>query len=180
MIQFRKNIVLIGMTGVGKTTIGKVLAMRLRVGFMDIDHEIEKQSNLKIKDFFKIYGEKEFRRIEKSTLLNTLKKKEKIVIASGAGIFSDEEIKDYLFDECICIFLKANLKSLISRLKKNLSNRPKLSEGKLEENLKQMYTDRIKHYEKSQITVEVDKISVPEAVSRINKALIKYGKFNQL
>ena len=179
MIQFRKNIVLIGMTGVGKTTIGKVLAMKLRVGFIDIDHEIEKQSNLKIKDFFKIYGEKEFRRIEKSTLLNTLKKKEKIVIASGAGIFSDEEIKDYLFDECICIFLKANLKSLISRLKKNLSNRPKLSEGKLEENLKQMYIERINDYRKCHITVNVDVTSTTEIVKKI-KISLKNEKFNKL
>ena len=60
-----KNIILIGMTGVGKTSIGKILAKEIKRDFHDVDHEIEKITNLKIKDFFQIYGEKEFRRLEK-------------------------------------------------------------------------------------------------------------------
>ena len=103
-----------------------------------------------------------------------------MIIASGAGILSDEEIKNIILNKCICIFLNANLSTLISRLKKNLSNRPKLSEGKLEEKLKQMYIERINDYKKSHVTIDVDNISIPEAVSRISKALIKYEKYNHL
>ena len=180
MEQLERRIVLVGMTGVGKTTIGKILAKELKMNFLDIDHEIEKQTNLKIKDFFKIYGETEFRRIEKSTLLECFRTKDRMIIASGAGILSDEEIKNIILSKCICIFLNANLSTLISRLKKNLSNRPKLSEGKLEENLKQMYIERINDYKKSHVTIDVDNISIPEAVSRISKALIKYEKYNHL
>ena len=180
MEQLERRIVLVGMTGVGKTTIGKILAKELKMNFLDIDHEIEKQTNLKIKDFFKIYGETEFRRIEKSTLLECFRTKDRMIIASGAGILSDEEIKNIILNKCICIFLNANLSTLITRLKKNLSNRPKLSEGKLEEKLKQMYIERINDYKKSHVTIDVDNISIPEAVSRISKALIKYEKFNHL
>ena len=71
------------MTGVGKTTIGKTLSKEIKMNFCDIDFEIEKATNLKIKDFFKMYGEK-FRRIEKITLLKFINSKENYVISPGA------------------------------------------------------------------------------------------------
>lgn len=169
-----KNIVLIGMTGVGKTTIGKVLSKEIIRSFCDIDQEIEKITNLKIKDFFLIYGEKEFRKLEKEILLKFINKKKKFVISPGAGILSDSELRKNLFENSICVFLDANINSLISRLKKNLSNRPKLKEGKLADNLKHMYTERINDYKKSHITVNVDDISISEIVKIILKALKKY------
>jgi shikimate kinase len=180
MRQLKKSIVLVGMTGVGKTTIGKILAREMKINFFDIDQEIEKITNLKIKDFFKMYGEQEFRRIEKSTLLGLIKRNEKNIIAPGAGIFSDNEIREKLNNDCICVFLNIHLNILTLRLKKNLSNRPKLSKGKLEDNLKEMYIKRFKDYEKSHITIDVNEISIPDVVSRINKALINYEKFNKL
>ena len=66
------------MTGVGKTTIGKNLSKEIKMNFCDIDFEIEKATNLKIKDFFKMYGENEFRRIEKITLLKFINSKRKL------------------------------------------------------------------------------------------------------
>ena len=166
-----KNIILVGMTGVGKTTIGKLLSKEISRKFYDIDHEIEKIANLKIKDFFLIYGEKEFRKLEKQTLLKLIKKKDKFVISPGAGILGDLELRNTVLNDCICIFLNANIGSLITRLKKNLANRPKLKEGKLEDNLKQMYTKRIKDYQKSHITINVDNISVPEILKKIKNGI---------
>ncbi len=172
----KKNIILVGMTGVGKTTIGKILSKEIGRDFYDIDREIEKITNLKIKDFFKMYGEEEFRRLEKSTLFKFLNDKKKFVISPGAGIFSDDEIKKTLLRDSICVFLNAKISLLIARLKKNLANRPKLSEGVLEESLKNMYTDRIESYKKSHITINVNRISISVTVDKVTKALIKYGK----
>ena len=67
-----KNIIIVGMTGAGKTTIGKILSKEIFRIFFDIDQEIEKISNLKIKDFFRIYGEAEFRKLEKSILIKLI------------------------------------------------------------------------------------------------------------
>ena len=159
------------MTGAGKTSIGKILAKEIKRNFHDIDHEIEKITNLKIRDFFQIYGEKEFRRLEKKIIIKILNRKNKFVISPGAGILNDREVKSFLFDRCICIFLNANINTLVLRLKKNLSNRPKLREGKLEDNLKQMYTDRINDYRKCHITVNVDFASITEIVQKIKLAL---------
>ena len=143
------------MTGAGKTTIGKILSKEISRNFFDIDQEIEKISNLKIKDFFRIYGEPEFRKLEKSILIKLINENNKLVISPGAGIFCNKELRDFLLKECICVFLNAELSTLISRLKKNLSNRPKLNKGKLEENLKQMYKERINLYNKSHFSINV-------------------------
>ena len=61
----KNNIVILGMTGVGKTTIGKILSKILKFKFIDVDYKIEKASNLKVSDFFEKYGEEEFRELEK-------------------------------------------------------------------------------------------------------------------
>ena len=169
-----KNIIIVGMTGAGKTTIGKILSKELSRNFFDIDHEVEKVTNLKIKDFFRIYGEPEFRRLERSILIKLINEKNKFVISPGAGIFCDQELREILLKECICVFLDARLNTLISRLKKNLSNRPKLNKGKLEDNLKQMYKERIDHYNKSHFSINVNDTPIFEIVRNITEALKKY------
>ena len=169
-----KNIIIVGMTGAGKTTIGKVLSKEISRNFFDIDQEIEKISNLKIKDFFRIYGESEFRKLEKSILIKLINEKNKFVISPGAGIFCNEELRETLLKECICVFLNAKLSTLISRLKKNLSNRPKLNKGKLEDNLKQMYKERINHYNKSHFSINVSDTPILEIVKNIIETLKQY------
>ena len=76
----KNNIVILGMTGVGKTTIGKILSKILKFKFIDIDYEIEIASNLKVQDFFEKYGEKEFRELERKILLRSLQKKDNTII----------------------------------------------------------------------------------------------------
>ena len=169
-----KNIIIVGMTGAGKTTIGKILSKEISRNFFDIDQEVEKVTNLKIKDFFRIYGEPEFRRLEKSILTKLITEKNKFVISPGAGIFCNEELREILLKECICVFLDAKLNTLVSRLKKNLSNRPKLNKGKLEDNLKQMYNERVHHYNKSHFSINVSNKPILEIVKNIIEALKKY------
>ena len=169
-----KNIIIVGMTGAVKTTIGKILSKEISRNFFDIDHEVEKVTNLKIKDFFRIYGEREFRRLERSILIKLISEKNKFVISPGAGIFCDKRLREILLKECICVFLNAKLNTLISRLKKNLYNRPKLNKEKLEDNLKQMYRERIDHYKKSHFSINVSETPILEIVKNIMEALKKY------
>ena len=152
-----KNIIIVGMTGAGKTTIGKILSKEISRNFFDIDQEIEKVSNLKIKDFFRIYGESEFRKLEKSILIKLINEKNKFVISPGAGIFCNEELREFLLKECICVFLNA-----------------KLSKGKLEDNLKQMYKERINHYNKSHFSINVSDTTILEVVKNIIETLKHY------
>ncbi len=173
----KNNIVMLGMTGVGKTTIGKILSKVLKAKFIDIDYEIEKASNLKIYDFFNQYGEKEFRKLEKKVLLKYLYNTNKAVISTGAGILSDNEIISSIHNNSVSIFLDIKITNLLERLKYNLKNRPKLRKGNLEENLETMYNKRISGYKQANIRVTVDQLSSADVVSRIVKKLNNYGKF---
>ena len=127
----KNNIVILGMTGVGKTTIGKILSKILKFKFIDVDYNIEKASNLKVSDFFEKYGEEEFRELEKKIFLKSLQSKENTIISSGAGILSDEEIILEMKKKSISIFLDINTSNLVNRLKYNIRNRPKLQRGNL-------------------------------------------------
>ena len=88
----KNNIVILGMTGVGKTTIGKILSKIIKFKFIDTDNEIERASNLKVHDFFEKYGEKEFRELEKKVFLRSLQKKKYYYIDRGRYIKSEEII----------------------------------------------------------------------------------------
>ncbi len=74
-MAYKKNIVLLGMMGVGKSTIGKIISKKINMNFFDIDKIIEKSCKLKIKDIFKTKGEGFFRNLEENETLNILKKK---------------------------------------------------------------------------------------------------------
>ena len=104
MILEKKKIVLLGMTGVGKTTIGRVLSKILRRTFIDIDFEVEKASGQKIHHIFERYGENEFRKIEKKTLYRFLDSENNLVISTGAGILSDQKTIDFIKENSICVF----------------------------------------------------------------------------
>ena len=87
-----KNLVLTGMMGVGKSTIGRLLAKKLKVGFFYIDMIIEKNEKKSIKRIFRTDGEEFFRKIEEKTTLKILKAKN-VVIALGGGAFMNEKIR---------------------------------------------------------------------------------------
>lgn len=173
----KNNIVMLGMTGVGKTTIGKILSKVLKTKFIDIDYEIEKASNLKVYEFFNQYGENEFRKLEKKVLLKSLCNTNKSVIATGAGILTDNEIISLIQTNSVSIFLDIKISNLLERLKYNLKNRPKLKKGSLKENLEIMYNNRILGYNQANIKIPVDELSTADVVSKIVKKLKNYDKF---
>mgnify|MGYP003954651051 CR=1 FL=1 len=162
------------MTGVGKTTVGRFLSKKLKRQFFDIDIEIENASGLKISNLFSEFGEKEFRRIEKKIKIKILNDNRGTIISTGAGILSDSEINNFILENSICIFLDAKTTTLYDRLKNNLYNRPKLTKGKLEDNLEAMYKKRIKNYSRAHIIVKVDGLSIHDVSSLVIKDLIKY------
>ena len=167
----KKYIVILGMTGVGKTTIGKILSKILKFDFVDIDHEIEKASKLKVHDFFEKYGEIEFRNLEKKIFFKSLQKKKNNVVSTGAGILYDEKIILKIKEKSISVFLDIKISNLVNRLKHNIRNRPKLKKGNLKKNLENMYKNRINNYNHADIKISVDELSASDIISRIIKKL---------
>ena len=166
-----KNIVLIGMAGVGKTTVGRVLSKKIQRKFLDIDQEFEDQTKIRITDFFAIYGEKEFRKIERRIINDVLTKNKKLVVSAGGGIFSNDEIRDLIIKKSITFFLDSSIETLAERLKKNFSNRPLLNKGNLRDNIEKLYQKRIKDYMMANHIILVDDLSVEEVVLNIIKRI---------
>ena len=113
----RKNLVLTGMMGVGKSTVGKSLANKLSFKFIDIDKIIEKREGCTIDVIFKKKGEGFFRLIENKITLRELKK-ENVVISLGGGAFLNNAIRRAVKNSSVSFWLDVNLEFLIKRLKK--------------------------------------------------------------
>ena len=111
-----KNLVLTGMMGVGKSTIGKSLADRLSFSFVDIDKLIETKEGSSINLIFRNKSENYFRRLENIVSLEELKKSDS-VISLGGGAFLNKKIRDEVLDKHESFWLNLNQKELLKRLK---------------------------------------------------------------
>ena len=164
--MMRKNIVLIGMTGCGKTTIGKLLAKELEMDFKDMDEIIENEEGRKIRDIFEENGEDFFREKETdcakevSALCNT-------VISTGGGIVLREENMAFLKNNSVVIYLKRSINSIKETI--DASKRPLLDDGL--DKLSEMKEKRGPLYEKYADFIVENEKSKEEIVSEILKYL---------
>tara|TARA_E500000331_G_C17076725_1_gene635094 strand:+ start:81 stop:566 length:486 start_codon:yes stop_codon:yes gene_type:complete len=140
------------MMGVGKSTIGKKLAKKLKLKFIDIDQIIEKKEKSKIKEIFIKKGENYFRKIEKKISLDEMKNNNS-VIALGGGAFMDSSIRKEAKNSSISFWLDLDLKSLLTRLK-NVKKRPLLNQDNLEESVNKIYSTRKKIYKMSDFRIK--------------------------
>ena len=132
----RKNLVLLGMMAVGKTTLGKIVAKKQGLEFIDIDANIEVKYSMKISEIFKKKGEKFFRINEEKEVLNSLKKKN-CVIALGGGAFINKIIRNNVLGNAISIWLDIDLITLNKRIKWN-KNRPLLNKENNEKKIRKI------------------------------------------
>ena len=135
-----KNIVLIGMMGSGKSTIGFLLSKKINLKFIDIDNYIENEEGMKIHEIFKKKGEKYFRIKEKEMCLQKLKDKN-TVIALGGGAFIEPAIREVVLKTSVSFWLDLSIKNLSKRFK-TLKKRPLIDENNLEESLNNIYQKR--------------------------------------
>ena len=111
----KNNLVLLGMMGVGKTTLGKIVAKRLGLEFIDIDSSIEKENSMVIKKIFEKKGEIFFRKEEEKQTLKYLQKKN-CIIALGGGAFINNILRKEILKKNISIWLDINIKTLNRRV----------------------------------------------------------------
>ena len=164
-----KNLVLTGMMGVGKSTIGKILAKKLSYKFVDIDRMIEKHEGTSIEIIFKKKSEKYFRNLENVITLETLKK-EKLVISLGGGAFLNSAIRQAVKDLSVSFWLDINNNVLIRRLKSS-KKRPLLLKKNLNTTVIKIYKERKNTYNKANFRVKCDNLK-PEIIS--NKIIKLY------
>ena len=163
----RKNLVLLGMMGVGKTTLGKILAKNYKLGFVDIDSKIEEKTMMSINEIFEKKGEKFFREEEEKIALNFLNKKN-CIVALGGGAFINAFIRKEIKDSCLSFWLDLDVNSLLLRLK-NVKKRPLLDENKLKESINEIYSKRKKIYNESNFRIKCNSMDKDEIIYKIIK-----------
>ena len=135
----KKNLVLLGMMAVGKTTLGKIVAKKQELKFIDIDTSIEKKNFMTIKEIFKKKGEKFFRMEEEKEVLKSLEKNN-CVVALGGGAFMNSTLRENILKNAISIWLNVDIKTLNKRVKWN-QKRPLLKEKNDQKKITELYAE---------------------------------------
>jgi shikimate kinase len=151
-LKLDRSVVLIGMMGAGKSSIGRRLARRLGTQFVDADQEIEAAAGCTIPEFFRRYGEAAFREGERKVIERLLADSPKIV-ATGGGAFMNGETRSEIKRRGISVWLRAELNILLERVSRR-NDRPLLEQGDPEEILKRLIAERYPTYELADITVD--------------------------
>lgn len=146
-----RPIVLVGMMGAGKTTVGRRLAAKLNRLFLDSDEEIEKAAQMSIPEIFEQRGEAEFRAGEARVIARVLKDPD-IILATGGGAFVSEETRALVNAEAISIWLKAEADILFERVSRR-SNRPLLKTANPRQTLEKLIAERYPIYADAHVTV---------------------------
>ena len=163
-MKSKENLVFLGMMGSGKSSIGLLIAKKLKVNFIDVDKEIEKELGISIKKIFETKGENYFRKIEKKITLEKLKSNSS-VIALGGGAFTNREIRKNVLKDHLSFWLNWNDEILLNRIK-NSKKRP-LAFNSTENELIDLIKKRSNVYSKALYEIKCDNLSKNQIVKRI-------------
>tara|TARA_Y100000992_G_scaffold299484_1_gene266348 strand:- start:90 stop:602 length:513 start_codon:yes stop_codon:yes gene_type:complete len=165
-MKLKKNLVFLGMMGSGKSSIGILISKKLRCKFIDIDSEIERESQMKIANIFEEKGEKYFRNLEEKISLEILKE-ENLVISLGGGAFINNSIRKEILLNHYSFWLNWKSETIINRIK-NSKKRPivlNLKKNKIID----LIEKRSKIYSKAMFKINCDNLTKSEIVNKIIK-----------
>jgi len=158
-----KNIYLVGFMGSGKSTVGKILAEKLNMNFIDIDKLIEEKGGMKIKDIFEQKGESYFRELERKQI-EAIVKQEGLVVSTGGGLGANLDNMNFMKKNGDVVWLDVSLNTVLDRLK-NDQDRPLLKQPI--EKIKQLFEERKNVYRLANIRINADKKTPSQIVEEI-------------
>ncbi len=168
----QRPIVLVGMMGAGKTTVGRRVAARLNRPFVDSDEEIEKAAGMSIEDMFKSHGEAEFRAGE-VRVISRLLREGGMVLGTGGGAFMNAETRALAKELGVTVWLKADFELLFQRVSRR-SNRPLLKTANPRETLQKLIDTRYPIYAEADVTVVSRDVPQDQVASELIDALHAY------
>ncbi|MFA5100817.1 MAG: shikimate kinase [Candidatus Omnitrophota bacterium] len=164
-----KNIYIVGFMGTGKTVVGRALAQKARVIFVDLDSCIEEKENMTINDIFKAKGEAYFRSIEKETLFNAAQQKG-AVISCGGGVVVDPDNMARMKETGICVCLAASPQEILKRIGVT-KHRPLLHSGDPLDRIQSLLSSRDSYYRQADILIDTTHLSIEEIAAAILEKL---------
>lgn len=177
--NINKIILLVGLMGSGKTSVGKRLAQKLNLPFVDGDLEIEKASGLSLIDVFKCFGQEEYRNGE-MRVMKRLLSGGPCVLASGGGSFVAQSTRDLAKEHALTVWLKADVETLYHRTA-GRKQRPFLQGAteKFKEKIENYIKEEYPYYEQADIVVETKEERVENTVNRVLKAINSFWENKQ-
>jgi shikimate kinase len=166
-----RPIVLVGLMGAGKTSIGRRLADKMGLPFVDADHEIEAAAGKSIADIFADHGESYFREGERKVIARLMEKGEQ-VLATGGGAYMNAETRSHIARSGISVWLKAELALLMKRVMKR-GDRPLLKSDDPEAVMRKLIADRYPIYAEADITIESRDVQHMQMVNEVVRALAR-------
>ena len=173
MERLTRTVVLVGMMGAGKSSVGRRLATRLAVPFRDADSEIEQAAGCTVSEIFERFGEDEFRVGERRVIARLLAEAPH-VLATGGGAFCDAETRARIKEGAVSVWIKAPLDVLVARTGRR-DTRPLLRGGDPREILERLLAERTPLYGQADLTVDSEDGPHQASVDRIVTALKRSG-----
>lgn len=178
MVSNSENIFLVGLMGVGKSTIGKRLAKKLHKTFVDSDREVEEKTGVSIELIFDIEGEEGFRKRE-SVIIDELSQRENIILATGGGAVLSAENRNYLAGRGTVVYLKAPVEVLARRMEQD-RKRPLLQNGDRLERLQALQEEREPFYlEIADVIIKTEDLPMKKVIDRVLESLRRHADNNR-
>ena len=167
-----RPLVLVGMMGAGKTTVGRRLAARLGRHFVDSDEEVEKAAGMSIEDIFASRGEADFRAGEVRVIARLLKDND-LVLGTGGGAFINAETRALVKTSAISVWIKADFELLFQRVQRR-SNRPLLKTANPRQTLQDLIDKRYPVYDEADVTVVSKDVPQDQVASEVIEAVLNF------
>ncbi|HHY50776.1 MAG TPA: shikimate kinase [Alphaproteobacteria bacterium] len=167
-----RPVVLVGMMGAGKTTVGRRLASRLGRRFIDSDEEIEKAAGMSIEDIFRLHGEADFRAGEVKVIARLLKE-DGLVLGTGGGAFMNADTRALVKERAVSVWIKADFELLFARVARR-SNRPLLKTLNPRETLRALIEERYPVYAEADVTVISRDVPQDQVATDVIDALLAH------
>ena len=166
-----RPVVMVGLMGAGKTSVGRALARRLGIPFVDSDKEIELAAGCSVVDIFSMYGEEEFRRVEQRVIERILDTPPALkVISTGEGAFITPAIREMVLNRALSVWLRADLDLLVKRTGAR-DTRPQLLNTDSRKILQQLIDERYRTYALADITVETKDENLRKTLGKVLSAI---------
>jgi XRE family aerobic/anaerobic benzoate catabolism transcriptional regulator len=166
----KRRIALVGLRGAGKSTLGRRLAERFNVPFVELDREIERESGLALAEIFDLYGQAAFRRYERRALEAVLQRHPRAVIATGGSLVSESATFDLLLASCFTVWVKAAPEEHMNRVIAQGDLRPMADNEEAMDDLLRILAGRTSLYAKADAAIDTAGRSIEESLAALAEA----------